>query len=190
VAVATPLYSTRVSSQIDRFVCLFTMPPDVLNMVEYIKEVHGFEEDSITVLLDDGEHDAPTKENILAAYKKMVAEAEPGDSLFCHYSGHGCKIRDDDRGEEEDGFDEALVPVDYQTAGLIRDDDLFDIIIKPMPDGANLFCLFDCCHSGTILDLPYLYKADGTMEVMEIDESFDFKKLLGKFGTLVDGFFD
>ena len=27
--------------------------------------------------------------------------------------GHGGRIRDDDYGEEEDGFDETLVPVDY-----------------------------------------------------------------------------
>jgi hypothetical protein len=40
----------------------------------------------------------------------------------------------------------------------------------------------DCCHSGTVLDLPYVYKADGNFTEMEIDENFDFKKLLGKFG--------
>lgn len=163
---------------------------DVLNMVEYIKNVHGFEEDNIIVLLDDGEHEAPTKENIIAAYKKIVDDAQPDDSLFLHYSGHGCNIRDDDLGEEADGYDEALVPVDYQTAGLIRDDDLYDVVVKPMRDGVHLFCLFDCCHSGTILDLPYLYKADGTMEAMEIDETFDFGKLLGKFGEALEGFFD
>ena len=164
--------------------------PDVLNMVNYIQTVHGFQEENITILLDDGEHDSPTRENIIAAYRQIVSEAEPGDSLFCHYSGHGCKIHDDDRGEEDDGFDEALVPVDYQDNGLVRDDDLLDIIIKPLPEGVSLVCLYDCCHSGTILDLPYHFKPDGTMEEMEIDENFDFKKLLGKFGQLIEGFFD
>jgi len=93
---------------------------DVKNMIEYIKDVHGFKEDNIHVIMDDGEHPEPTRENILNAYRNIVAEAEPGDALFCHYSGHGAKIRDDDWDEEEDGYDETLVPVDYHDAGMIR----------------------------------------------------------------------
>ena len=50
-------------------------------------DVHGFEEDNIHLLLDDGEHESPTKENILNAYKKIVAESEAGDAVFLHYSG-------------------------------------------------------------------------------------------------------
>ena len=145
-------------------------------------DVHGFDEENIRVLMDDGEHEMPTRENIEEAYKTIVAEAEPGDSLFLHYSGHGCKIRDDN-GDEADGFDEALVPVDYQTAGLIRDDDLFKIIIQPLPAEVTLTSLMDCCHSGSILDLPYMYKADGSQKGMEIDESFNFNKLFGKVGA-------
>ena len=56
-------------------------------MKEYIMDVHGFQEENITVLMDDGEHPAPTRANILAAYQKLVDEAEPGDAVFCHYSG-------------------------------------------------------------------------------------------------------
>jgi hypothetical protein len=77
--------------------------------------------------------------------------------------------------------------VDYQTAAMIRDDDLFDILIKPMKDDVHCVFLMDCCHSGTVLDLPYVFKADGSSETMEIDESFDFKKLFGKFGNFIDG---
>lgn len=154
---------------------------DVKNMVEYIKTVHGFEEKNITVIMDDGEHKEPTKSNIIAAYKKLVAESEPGDSLFCHFSGHGSKIKDDD-GDEADGFDEVLVPIDYNEAGMIRDDDLFDILVRPLKEDVSLFCLMDCCHSGTVLDLPYIFKADGIFEKMEIDETFDFEKLFKKVG--------
>lgn len=155
---------------------------DVMNMVDYIKDVHGFEDDNITILLDDGKHTSPTTANMIAAYKKIVADAQPGDALFCHYSGHGAKIRDDDWGEEEDGCDETLVPVDYQESGMIRDDDLFKILIEPLPQDVHLVCLMDCCHSGTVLDLPYIFKADGEMSEMEIDEDFDFGKLFQKFG--------
>ena len=34
-------------------------------MIEYIKDVHGFEDRNITVLMDDGEHREPTRDNIL-----------------------------------------------------------------------------------------------------------------------------
>ena len=45
----------------------------------------------------------------------------PGDYLFFHYSGHGGQQADKD-GDEADGKDETLVPLDYQTAGQITDD--------------------------------------------------------------------
>lgn len=60
---------------------------DALNMKEYLIDVHGFEEDNIVVLLDDGEHTEPNRENILEAFCTLVAEAETGDALFLHYSG-------------------------------------------------------------------------------------------------------
>ena len=68
---------------------------DVLNMKEYIMKVHGFEESNITILMDDGNHTSPTRDNMLAAYKKVVAESVSGDAVFCHYSGHGGKLADD-----------------------------------------------------------------------------------------------
>lgn len=148
-------------------------------------DVHGFPEENITILMDDDEHEMPTKDNIIAAYRRIVEEAEPGDAVFLHYSGHGCKIRDDN-GDEEDGFDEALVPFDYTSAGVIRDDDLFKIIIQPLQDGVTLTSLMDCCHSGTILDLPYMFKADGNQTEMEIDEGFNFNKLFGFVGAFLD----
>lgn len=56
-------------------------------MKEYLMDVHGFQEENITVLMDDGQHREPTRDNILAAYQRLVDEAEPGDAVFCHYSG-------------------------------------------------------------------------------------------------------
>ena len=56
-------------------------------------DVHEFEEDNIHVLLDDGVHEDPTSENILSAYRRIVAESVDGDCVYCHYSGHGGKVR-------------------------------------------------------------------------------------------------
>lgn len=146
-------------------------------MIEYIKDCHGFEDENITILMDDGEHTPPTSANIMAAYKKIVKDAQPGDAIFCHYSGHGCSIKDDER-EEADGKDEALCPVDYQKAGVIRDDDVYDTLVAPMPKGVLLTCVMDCCHSGTILDLPYSFLADGQQQTMELDQDFEFGPLI------------
>lgn len=75
--------------------------------------------------------------------------------------GHGGSLPDDN-GDEEDGMDETLIPVDYVQAGQIRDDELFEKFIVPMKAGVTVTCLMDCCHSGTVMDLPYMFVADGS----------------------------
>lgn len=55
---------------------------DVLNMLEYIKKVHGFQDANITILMDDGQHTNPTHDNIVAAYDTLVKESQPGDAVF------------------------------------------------------------------------------------------------------------
>ena len=66
---------------------------DVLNMKEYLMDVHGIEEDNMTILMDDGAHQNPTKENMLNAYQRIAEVSQPGDCVFCHYSGHGGNAR-------------------------------------------------------------------------------------------------
>ena len=39
--------------------------------------------------------------------------------------------------------------------GDVKDDDLFNILVKKLPKGVKLRVMFDCCHSGSGLDLPY-----------------------------------
>ena len=89
------------------------------------------------------------------------------DSLLL--TGHGSRVRDQD-GDEDDGFDETLVPVDFQRNGQIRDDDIFKVLVKPLRSGVTMTCLMDCCHSGTVLDLPYRFTADG--DVMQRNDRF------------------
>jgi hypothetical protein len=149
---------------------------DVGNMKSYLMSVHGFPESNITILMDDGNHTIPTRANILKAYENLAQSSRAGDTCFCHYSGHGGKLRDEN-GDEDDGYDETLVPVDYVTAGQIRDDDLFQALVSRMPQGVLVTCLMDCCHSGTVLDLPYKYVADGEQTEMSLDGKFNLEKL-------------
>jgi hypothetical protein len=60
---------------------------DCLNMKDYLIEELGFEEENIVILMDDGNHVAPTRSNILDAYQSVVAQSKEGDVVFCHYSG-------------------------------------------------------------------------------------------------------
>jgi hypothetical protein len=66
-----------------------------------LQDVHGFPESNITVLMDDGNHTEPTYENMMNAYKTLVASCQAGDAVFCHYSGHGGKIRDEGNDESK-----------------------------------------------------------------------------------------
>eukprot|EP00929_Paragymnodinium_shiwhaense_P091573 TRINITY_DN51494_c0_g2_i1.p1 TRINITY_DN51494_c0_g2~~TRINITY_DN51494_c0_g2_i1.p1 ORF type:complete len:342 (-),score=60.84 TRINITY_DN51494_c0_g2_i1:364-1389(-) len=139
---------------------------DVHTMREFLIS-EGFSEDNMWVLMDDGEHDNPTHSNISDAMDWLVEGAAAGDALFFHYSGHGASVADDN-GDEADGKDEALCPVDYQEEGLIRDDKVYVKLVGPLPEGARMFCVMDCCHSGTILDLPYLFSAnDSSLQAVE-----------------------
>lgn len=70
------------------------------------------------------------------------------------------------------------MPLDYESAGQIRDDDLYLTLVGKMPRDVQLTCVMDCCHSGTVLDLPYTFVADGEHEGMEATPQYDFGSLL------------
>lgn len=89
--------------------------------------------------------------------------AQPNDALFFHYSGHGGRAKDLD-GDEEDGFDETIYPLDHERAGIILDDTMHDIMVRRLPPGCRLTAIFDSCHSGTALDLPYVYSTEGKLK--------------------------
>lgn len=50
-------------------------------------DVHGFKEEDIVVLMDDGNHQNPTHDNIIAAFGNLVNQTKSGDCAFLHYSG-------------------------------------------------------------------------------------------------------
>ena len=86
--------------------------------------------------------------------------------MFFHYSGHGGRVEDTD-GDEDDGYDETLIPVDYlQTGNQIVDDVLYTDFVGALPKDCFVTCVIDCCHSGTVLDLPYTFMPNGETNEM------------------------
>lgn len=118
----------------------------------------NYPEDNVMILWDTSPHacNLPTRENIITAMRWLVKDARPHDSLFFHYSGHGAQVKDP-HFDELDGQDEVIFPMDHKRKGYITDDELHEIMVKNLPRGCRLTALFDSCHSGTVLDLPYIY---------------------------------
>ncbi len=100
----------------------------------------GFE----TALLTNGQ---ATRNGLIRAITDLIDGSLPGDVLVLQYAGHGTHVDDVD-GDEDDGQDEALVPFDYAAGNFLIDDDIGDLL-DHVPDGVNLTCFMDCCHSGT-----------------------------------------
>ncbi|KAJ3322650.1 60S ribosomal protein L8B [Boothiomyces sp. JEL0866] len=139
---------------------------DVEEMKKYLEKV-GFDE--FMVMTDEQTGDLyPTKVNICKAFRWLVADAHPHDTFFLHFSGHGGSIKDED-GDESDGYDETLFPVDYLQEGVLIDDDIHMMVVKTLPPGSKLTSVFDCCHSGSLLDLPYTYSSNGKL-VTNVDQ--------------------
>lgn len=98
----------------------------------------------------------PTKKYIQASLKWLVKGSEAGDSLVFYFSGHGVRqpvFNNNVLG----GFDESICPVDFMQEGMILDKDINSTIVRPLKKGVTLHTIVDACHSGTILDLEYIY---------------------------------
>lgn len=78
---------------------------------------------------------------------RLVDESRAGDVIVFQYAGHGTQVPDLN-GDEDDAIDEALCPVDFASGALYIDDDIAGLFAR-IPDGVNMTCFMDCCHSGT-----------------------------------------
>lgn len=60
---------------------------DVYNMQKYLVTVQGFAPHHILLLVDDGQHEVPTRKSIVLALRQLVAQSVAGDAVFVSYSG-------------------------------------------------------------------------------------------------------
>ena len=79
------------------------------------------------------------------------------------FTGHGGQTIDQD-GDEDDGYDEVIYPVDFRATTHITDDEMHRIMVRSLMPGVRLTAIFDSCHSGSALDLPYIYSTSGTLK--------------------------
>lgn len=98
-------------------------------------------------------------------------------------AGHGGQTKDLD-GDEDDGYDEVIYPVDFRQVGHITDDEMHRILVRPLQAGVRLTAIFDSCHSGTALDLPYIYSTQGVLKEPNLakDAGKDLLSVISSYG--------
>ena len=127
---------------------------DTKNVEDLLKNKYNFNN---VALLNDETVEKPTKQNILKGLQTLLSNTESGDTAFFMFSGHGTGTADLNK-DETDGQDELIVPIDAVSLNTcILDDELNKLIRNTLKPGAKLVALFDCCFSGTMLDLRYTY---------------------------------
>ena len=146
---------------------------DVQNIHKLLLTKCNYSSSSIVMLTDvdekgnknDSTH-LPTKKRIIQEFERLVTEInqQTCDEVWIHYSGHGY-FQTDTSGDELDGNDEVIVPLDYNTSGFISDDFFYNEFLQKLTNPSiKIFSIFDCCHSGSQMDLPLKLTKECTLE--------------------------
>lgn len=124
-----------------------------VNLLTPILKKQGF---AITSLLDE----QATFENIATQLSQFADKTKKGDIVYLHFSAHGQPV-EDLNGDEEDGWDEAIIPIDaykYYKKGVYEGkkhllDDQLNTYVKKLRDKIGptgfLYVVIDACHAGT-----------------------------------------
>lgn len=88
------------------------------------------------------------------------------DTLWIHYSGHGTSILDKSH-DERDGKDECMVASD----NVLIPDDFISKLFKAFHKRTKIIFVADCCHSGTISDVTYVWDCESLVPRIDYNES-------------------
>ena len=131
-----------------------------------------------------------TKLNIIAALTRLKKECQLGDRVYFHFSGHGQPMTDAN-GDEENGYDESMVPYDagrfyqkgkYEGENHLIDDEYNQLLVdikQKLSATGQLFVAIDACYSrgmergsndDEIEDIDILHSARGTNDSFEFDK--------------------
>lgn len=124
-----------------------------VNLLSPILKKQGF---SLTSVIDE----QATYQNITTQLTSFIKKTKKGDVVYLHFSTHGQPVEDMD-GDEEDGWDEAIVPIDayklykrgvYEGKNHLLDDQLNQFVKKlreKIGTEGFLYVVIDACHAGT-----------------------------------------
>ena len=122
---------------------------DVELMQGILTSKFGVPEHNIKLLTNEN----ATRENIITAIQvHLIKQAQSGDVVILHYSGHGSQMKDEPGGDEIDGYDETIVAHDSRTEGVfdISDDEINGLLTQLTQKTKNVTFIMDSCHSGTV----------------------------------------
>ena len=122
----------------------------------------SFPDQNVQQLLGWGEDESnrPTRANIAQAFEALIARSAPGVQIVIVLSGHGTQqpiatSQDpfDPNNLEPDGLDEVFLPADSKEGSpaienAIVDNEIAGWLDRMRAKGADVFVVFDCCHSG------------------------------------------
>ena len=124
-----------------------------INLLSPILKKQGF--NLITVLDEQATYDHITRQ-----LTTIIKTTKKGDIVYLHFSAHGQPV-EDINGDEEDGWDEAIVPIDahkiykkgsYEGKKHLLDDQLNGYVKRLREKIGNtgfLYVIIDACHAGT-----------------------------------------
>jgi hypothetical protein len=97
-----------------------------------------------------------TKKGILTQLKWLIEDAEAGDQLLFHYSGHGAQAPTKFNSLEKDGLDEIICPYDFDgTNNTSLRDKEFAQLFAAIPKGVHFVWISDSCHAEDLSRDPF-----------------------------------
>ena len=141
---------------------------DVLKMKEVLINNYNYSDKNITMLVDKQGFIQPTASNIIAQLNSLfiITSKQKINEIYIHYSGHGTNIIDRD-GDETDGKDECIVPVDYIKSGIITDDIIYLFLSKIKAVEKKIIFVFYSCNSASCTDLSYSFIINDSNQIIK-----------------------
>lgn len=137
-------------------------PKNDVQLMHTMLTARGFRPENVVVVADSVPAQlkavSPTRQVILDAFDRLVAQLRQGDFLYVHFSGHGAQQPEREAGQEEDGLDEIFLARDTtrwdearrNVSGAITDNELGSRLDRAAQRGAATWIVYDSCHAGTM----------------------------------------